>query len=296
MYIARCYELFLTDRKITGCSDATILFYEYVVGKFLRFIEENNLDSSAESIHQHILPFFSHLQQQDLSPSTYHTLFRGLRAFTRFLHQEGYLKDEIRLPKIKQPHTTISPLNPSQMKAILHSFDTKTYLGMRNYTIVRLFLDTGIRLSELSQLQLTDVNLEEGFVLVHGKGAKDRYVPIGRSTIKCLWNYIKKRAVIDVNTNSYLFLTQRGTTLSARGIQIVFRSLKKKLNLDGRKLSPHLLRHSFALAYIENGGDPFSLQRILGHTDQTTTSKYVNMARTNVKAQHSKYSPGERLK
>ncbi len=181
------------------------------------------------------------------------------------------------------------------MKAILHSFDTKTYLGIRNYTIIRLFLDTGMRLSELSRLQLNEVNLEEGFVLVHGKGAKDRHVPIGRSTIKCLWNYIKKRAVIDVNTNPYLFLTRRGTTLSARGIQIVFRSLKKKLNLDGRKLSPHLLRHSVALAYIENGDAPFSLQRILGHTDQTTTAKYVNMARSNVKAQHSKYSPGERL-
>jgi len=295
MDIRRCYELFLTDRKISGCSEATLRFYEYVIGKLLRFIEENDLDSSVESIHQHILPFFSHLQQQDLSASTYHTLFRGLRAFTRFLYQENYVKNEIRLPKVKQPHTTISPLNPSQMKAILHSFDTKTYLGMRNYTIIRLFLDTGMRLSELSQLQLNEVNLEEGFVLVHGKGAKDRYVPIGRSTIKCLWNYIKKRAVIDVNTNPYLFLTRRGTRLSARGVQIVFRSLKKKLNLDGRKLSPHLLRHSFALAYIENGGDPFSLQRILGHTDQTTTSKYVNMARSNVKAQHSKYSPGERL-
>ena len=181
-------ELFLTDRKISGCSEATLRFYEYVIGKFLRYIEENDLDSSVETIHQHILPFFSHLQQQDLSASTYHTLFRGIRVFTRFLHQECYVKDEIRLPKVKQPHTTISPLNPSQMKAILHSFDTKTYLGIRNYTIIRLFLDTGMRLSELSKLQLTDVNLEEGFVLVHGKGAKDRYVPIGRSTIKCLWN------------------------------------------------------------------------------------------------------------
>ena len=71
--------------------------------------------------------------------------------------------------------------------------------------------------------------------------------------------------------------------------------LDKKIDLDGVRLSPHTLRHSFALAYIEDGGDPFSLQRILGHTDQSTTSKYVNRARTNVKAQHSKYSPGERL-
>ena len=121
MDIRRCYELFITDRKISGCSEATLRFYEYVIGKLLRYIEENDLDSSVESIHQHILPFFSHLQQQDISASTYHTLFRGLRAFTRFLHQENYVKDEIRLPKVKQPHTTISPLNPSQMKAILHS-------------------------------------------------------------------------------------------------------------------------------------------------------------------------------
>tara|TARA_A100001037_G_scaffold256541_1_gene242738 strand:- start:45 stop:821 length:777 start_codon:yes stop_codon:yes gene_type:complete len=258
MEIYRCYDPFITDRKISGCSEATLRIYDYVIGKLLRYIRENDLDLSVESIHHHILPFFSHLQQRDPSASTYHTLFRGLRAFTRFLHQEGYVKDEIRLPKVKQPHTTISPLNPCQMKAIVHSFDTKTYLGMRNYTIIRLFLDTCVRLSELSQLQLADVTLEEGFVLVHGKGAKNRYVPIGRSTIKCLWNYIKKRAVIDVNTNAYLFLTQRGTALSARGVQFVFRSLKKTLNLDGRKLSPHLLRHSFALANIENGGDPFS--------------------------------------
>ena len=152
-----------------------------------------------------------------------------------------------------------------------------------------------MRLSELSQLQLNEVNLEEGFVLVHGKGAKDRYVPIGRSTIKCLWIYIKKRAVIDVITNVYLFLTRKGTTLSAIGVQIVFRSLKKNKLLDFENLSPHLLRHSFALAYIENSGDPFSLQRILGHTNQTATSQYVNMARTNVKDQHSKYSPRERM-
>ena len=84
MEIQRCYDLFITDRKISGCSESTLRFYEYVIGKFLRYIKENNFDLSVESTHQHILPFFSHLQQQNLSPSTYHTLFRGLRAFTRF--------------------------------------------------------------------------------------------------------------------------------------------------------------------------------------------------------------------
>ena len=94
MDLAPCFELFQTDRKTRGCSESTLVFYDYVIVKLLRYIEENKLDSSVESTHQHILLGFSHLQQQDLSASTYHTLFRGLRAFTRFLQQEGYVKDE----------------------------------------------------------------------------------------------------------------------------------------------------------------------------------------------------------
>ena len=295
MDISRCYDLFLTDRKISGCSESTLRFYEYVIGKLISYLTSTNSDSAVANLQTHILPFFSHLQQQNLSPSTYHTLFRGIRVFTRFLHQEEYVEKEIRLPKVKQPHTTISPLTPAQMRKVLHSFNCNTYLGLRNYTIVRLFLDTGMRLGELSQLQLTNVNLEDGFVMVHGKGGRDRYVPIGRQMVKCLWQYMKKRALTDVNSSSYLFLTQQGRPLTSRAIQLVFKRLHKKIILDGVRLSPHTFRHSFAVAYIENGGDPFSLQRILGHTNQTTTSKYVNMARTNVKYQHSKYSPGERL-
>ena len=126
MEIHRCYDLFLTDRKISGCSESTLRFYEYVIGKFLRYIKENNFDLSVESTHQHILPFFSHLHQQNLSPSTYHSLFRGIRVFTRFLHQEEYVEKEIRLPKVKQPHTTISPLTPRQMRKVLHSFNSNT--------------------------------------------------------------------------------------------------------------------------------------------------------------------------
>jgi len=295
MEISHGYDLFLTDRRVSGCRESTLRFYEYVIGKFLRYIKENNLDLSVESIHQHILPFFSHLQQQNLSPSTYHTLFRGIRAFTRFLYEEKYVQNEIRLPKVRKPSSTIYPLTPTQMRKVLYSFNSNTYLGLRNYTIVRLFLDTGMRLGELSQLQLMDVNLEDGFVMVHGKGGKDRYVPIGREMVKGLWKYIKTRATMEDFQTSSLFLTEKGKPLTSRAIQLVFKRLDKKIKLDGVRISPHIFRHSFALAYIENEGDPFSLQRILGHSNQETTSKYVNMARTNVTSQHSKYSPGERL-
>ena len=129
MEISRGYDLFLTDRRVSGCRESTLRFYEYVIGKFLRYIKENNLDLSVESIHQHILPFFSDLQQQNLSPSTYHSLFRGIRAFTRFLYEEKYVQNEIRLPKVRKPSSTISPLTPTQMRKVLYSFNSNTYLG-----------------------------------------------------------------------------------------------------------------------------------------------------------------------
>ena len=127
MDIRRCYDLFLTDRKISGCSESTLRFYEYVIGKLIHFLPEDDSDSSVEDLQTQILPFFSHRQQQDLSPSTYHSLFRGIRVFARFLPREEYVEKEIRLPKVKQPHTTISPLTPRQMTKVLHSFKSNNY-------------------------------------------------------------------------------------------------------------------------------------------------------------------------
>ena len=130
MDIRRCYDLFLTDRKVSGCSEST-----------LRYLTSTDSDSSVDDLQTHILPFFQHLQQQNLSPSTYHTLFRGIRPFTRILHQEEYVEKEIRLPKVKQPYTTIFPLTPAQMRKVLHSFNSNTYWALRKCTIAQLFPD-----------------------------------------------------------------------------------------------------------------------------------------------------------
>ena len=108
MDIRRCYDLFLTDRKISGCSESTLRFYEYVIGKLIHYLTSTDSHSSVKDLQIHILPFFSHLQQQDLSPSTYHSLFRGIRAFTRFLHQEEYVEKEIRLPSQTASYNHIS--------------------------------------------------------------------------------------------------------------------------------------------------------------------------------------------
>ena len=181
------------------------------------------------------------------------------------------------------------------MKRVLPAFDTNRFTDLRNRTIVHLLVDTGLRLSGLVGIDLPNLNLEEGFIFVKGKGGKERWIPFGSATKQILWGYIKKRAAVAQVGEQRFLVTHRGQPPSIRGVQVMFRRLADKVKIEGVRLSPHTLRHSFALLYIEHGGDPFSLQRILGHSTQAMTAKSINMARSNLKTQHNRFSPGDRL-
>lgn len=296
MLLQQAYELFIADRKISGCTPKTLAFYHDSAGAFLRFASDSEPDLPVGGVVDFVTPFFLSLQERNLSDTTRHTYWRGVRSFMRFLHSEGYVSDEVRLPKIRCPVTTIKPLTNGEVKRVLRAFDTTRFTDLRNRTIVHLLIDTGLRLSELVGIELPHINLEEGFIFVTGKGGKERWIPFGSSTKKILWGYIKKRGNIAGFDEQRLLVTQRGQPLSIRGVQVMFRRLAHKVKIDGVRLSPHTLRHSFALLYIEHGGDPFSLQRILGHSTQAMTAKYINMARSNIKAQHNRFLPGDRLK
>ena len=176
---------------------------------------------------------------------------------------------------------------------MLNLFDTSNFEGLRDKTIFCLFLDSGIRLGELCSIQLSDVDLDEGYITIYGKGRKQRYVPIGKDLRKILWKYIKQRCRLGKNGDQTLILSRTGFGMTAHGIQTLFRRIRKDLGWS--KLNPHLMRHSFSVNYINNGGDTFSLQRILGHTTQEMTAKYVNLSTTNIKTQHNRYSPIDRL-
>jgi site-specific recombinase XerD len=196
----------------------------------------------------------------------------------RFLHAEGYVDHPIKLPKLSLPQTTIRPLSVDQMRSILHCYASGRFTDVRNKTHIQLLIDTGLRLSESTGIEMNDLQLDDGFILIRGKGNKERWVPFGKATKQALWAYIKQRAPLVLPSQTKLFVTQEGQPLTARGFQMVLKRLSKKIDLKGVRLSPHTLRHSFPLQYIEAGGDPFSLQRILGHSTQAMTAKYINMA------------------
>ena len=294
MYLSRCIEMFLTEKRLSNLSNKTIDSYEYTIGKFVKYLESQEDDVDTTNLHLFVKPYLIHLQDSTRSPITYNTLLRGLGVFLRFLNTEGYVDEEIELPKIKNIQSKIHPLTPDQIRKILDSFDTDSFWGLRNKTIFSLMIDTGIRLSELSGLEMENIDLNEGFMVVKGKGQKERYVPFGKSIRKLLWTYIKQRSKYANQGVSSLFVTQTGTSLSRGGVVMIFKRLKKNLKLPGR-FHPHLLRHSFAVNYINNGGDSFSLQRILGHTTQEMTSRYVSLSTTNIKNQHQRYSPIDQL-
>ena len=294
MVLSECFEVFIREKILDGCQSSTITFYEYSVKKLISFVEDQDGDISVNELHRYIQPYFLSLKENPrLSPHSYNTLVRSVKVFTRFLLAEEYIDKEIKLPKIRKLDTNIKPLSTDQIRKVLNLFDTGNFEGLRDKTIFCLFLDTGIRLGELCSIQLSDVDLDEGYIIIYGKGRKQRYVPIGKDLRKILWKYLKQRCRLGKNGDQTLILSRTGFGMTPHGIQTLFRRIRKDLGWS--KLNPHLMRHSFSVNYINNGGDTFSLQRILGHTTQEMTAKYVNLSTTNIKTQHNRYSPIDRL-
>lgn len=156
-------------------------------------------------------------------------------------------------------------------------------------------IDTGMRLSEVASLKVGDVDLIEGRCRVVGKGGRERVVPIGRRTRKALRGWFSSRRLGSV-TSAPLFVGPHGLSLSARGIHQLVHRLARRAGIETR-CSPHVLRHTFARAFLTNGGDVFSLQRILGHSPRSiqVTRRYVDLLDEDLRAVHRNASPADRL-
>ncbi|MHA1587461.1 MAG: tyrosine-type recombinase/integrase, partial [Candidatus Thorarchaeota archaeon] len=164
----------------------------------------------------------------------------------------------------------------------------------RNHSILATFLDTGLRLSELINLDISDVDLHSQSILVrNGKGSKDRQVYLGRTTARSLRKWAEVRPY-GHDADAY-FSTRDGRRLDKRNIARIIERINARAEMGERRIHPHLLRHTFATHFIKNGGDPFSLQRLLGHSDIKTTMIYVNLAGADLEEAHAKASPVDRL-
>lgn len=291
-------KLFYAEEKSKNRLKRTIEWHQENIRAFKKALKEQNINLDLEKItHRTIKNNFVlySIENWDNKPQTINMRLRSLRQFFSFLIQENYLTQNpaARINKLKTEEVLVVALTNDQVKRILKAADRSTFTGLRDYTMLLLMLETGMRLSELSGLKINDINFLEGTIKVFGKGARERVVPVQRRCKKQLKQYLSHRGA-DLG-HDYLFVTIDDEPIKNRTIQERLEILTQKAGLTGVQTSPHIWRHTFARFYIINGGDPFSLKKILGHRSWEMVHRYVNLFGSQVIAQHQKASPVEHL-
>jgi site-specific recombinase XerD len=292
-------------------SQSTVRWYEDILMSFYKYLKENGqaagIDSfNIESARKYVLYLrgrnrfdgHPHIPQHDtpLSPQTIRGHIRGLKAFSSWLYRE-HCTDENRLKYLKIPRvpsTLVEPLTDQEINQIISGINRDSATGSRNHAIFVMALDNGLRASELADIELGQLDLKGGYIKVMGKGAKERIVPIGDFVRMTLWNYIDRIRPKPIVINcDKLFLSTSGKSITANTIKLVFARLARSSGVE--RLHAHLCRHTFAINYLLNGGDIFSLKEILGHTTLDMVNHYLHFTRSQLTAQHHKFSPMDRL-
>ena len=241
---------------------------------------------------------FNHAQNRGLSGYTINCYLRSLRIFLSWLVSEDIIEcnpfDRVKIPR--PPRKVIPAFSDSQFQRLLNAIDTRTAEGYRDYIIILTLLDTALRVSELCNLKLGNLWLDEGMLKVVGKGNKERLIPIGKQVQRLLWRYINRCRPEPAMANyDFLFLTREGKPLTKDRVEKIMTYYGRKAGIEGVRCSPHTLRHSAAVRFLRNGGDVFSLQRMLGHASLEMTRRYCELADIDVKRAHMTASPVDNL-
>ncbi|MBO8128858.1 MAG: site-specific tyrosine recombinase XerD [Peptococcaceae bacterium] len=273
-----------------GLSYNTVLAYERDIKSYLAYLSTQNL-SQADS-----MAIIRYLQELRNNGKTSTTIARHLSAIKCFLH---YLADEkimtsnpaaaISSPRLNQKLPDV--LSEREISLLLNAPSLKTPLSIRNRAILEMLYGTGIRVSELVNLQTTDLNLEKGLLKCKGKGARERMIPLGTFAAQYTGIYLKRsRPVLMTGSTKILFLNRRGRALTR---QTVWRIIKKYTRKAGivKKVTPHTLRHSFATHLLANGADLRAVQEMLGHADIVTTQIYTHLTHSHLREVYDRTHP-----
>lgn len=289
-------EAFVREQKVRHLSPKTIKWQLECLMGLNRWLTENDLPSTPTKITSKSLKDYVYhmLEEKKLSPATVNGRILTIKSFFEYLTNEGIITTNPNtLKRVKQRKNVIQAFSHDQIRDLLRAPDRNTFTGVRDYAMMLLMLETGIRVSELAGIVLDDIKWSENKIILLGKGDKERVVPFQRRVHTALKNYVEIRG--HIHSVSNLFVTIDNIPMVRRTIQERISDYGKKMNITGVRVSPHTFRHTFAKLYIKNGGDPFTLQAILGHSTLDMVRNYVNMFSEDVQEQHRKYSPIEHL-
>lgn len=274
-------------------SNYTVLNYKEDLNKFMEFSNENRVTINqidSNFIRQYLL----YLHNQKLAKTTICRHISTLRTFFKYLTRKKMIKDNpmvlISNPKVNK--TLPKFLYKEELDTILNIPDKESVIGIRDSLILELFYSTGIRVSELSNLKIKNINFSEKKILILGKGNKERIVLYGETCSKLLNLYIDKSRIklLNGNESEYLFINKRGHRLDENTIRVIIKKIVKQSHLNV-KLTPHVLRHTFATDLLNNGADLRSVQELLGHENLKTTEIYTHISNDRLKQVYNRCHP-----
>ena len=294
---ATLVELFNAHLSLEkGLSANTVASYDNDVQKLLQFLEEKNerLPSVTEPL---LHEFLSVLHDIGIHPRSQARIVSGIRVFFQFLKTSGYTDHNpatlLELPRLGRQLPDI--LTVDEIDAMEAACDDSTYEGCRNRAIIETTYCCGLRVSELVGLQMSKVDIDEGYVTVDGKGSKQRIVPIASSAVDAIRAYLPLRSNLTPKRGSedILFLNRRGGQLTRTMIFYIVKKLCGECGIK-KNISPHTLRHSFATHLLEGGANLRAIQEMLGHESITTTEIYVHIDRSFLRQEVANCHPRSR--
>lgn len=260
-------------------SGNTLEAYILDINKLLKFLKDNGISPEAAKLSD-IQCFAASLHDIGISPRSQCRILSGVRAFYRYLYLDGYIKDDptelLESPKLGDHLPEV--LTTEEVDRLEQAIDLSKWEGQRNKAIIEVLFSCGLRVSELVNLKMSALYLDEQFVRIMGKGNKERLVPISENAIEQLkyWFIDRSHMNIKPGEEDYVFLNRRGAHLTRTMILIMIKRLGTEAGIQ-KTISPHTLRHSFATALLEGGADLRAIQSMLGHESIGTTEIYTHI-------------------
>lgn len=260
-------------------SGNTLEAYILDINKLLKFLKDNGISPEAAKLSD-IQCFAASLHDIGISPRSQCRILSGVRAFYKYLYLDGYIKDDptelLESPKLGDHLPEV--LTTEEVDRLEQAIDLSKWEGQRNKAIIEVLFSCGLRVSELVNLKMSALYLDEQFVRIMGKGSKERLVPISENAIKQLkyWFIDRSHMNIKPGEEDYVFLNRRGAHLTRTMILIMIKRLGAEAGIQ-KTISPHTLRHSFATALLEGGADLRAIQSMLGHESIGTTEIYTHI-------------------
>lgn len=266
-------------------SDLTINGYLSNLDIFLEYLNENNIKNYKEVEYQDIRLFINYLYELNYNNKTISRNISAIRSFFKYLKSNNYIDNNpctlISNPKLDKKLPKY--LNYEEINKLLNSFDNNNYIGLRNSLILELLYSTGIRVSEITNIKLNDISISNKTIMITGKGNKQRIVYFGNICLNLLELYLKKSyPILNKNNSDYLILSKTEKKINDREIRKVVDDAAIIAGIK-IKISPHVLRHTFATHMLNEGADLRSVQELLGHENLSTTQVYTHLTNEKIR-------------